>query len=360
MPIETRVTCTLFVTGDGDYCDTLRLHVTVGELRSIDPTPDGPREPALYWAYDDADSGYSQAPTFEWLDIAGVGTRLAITSDDQTVQFDLPTAFGPFYFYGRRFTQFSVCGNGWVGPGYTTRTAYSNARLPSASEATMLALAWDDLYPPTSGGVWWHHDASNHRLIIQYDSMPYYSNRTAFEWFQVVIYDTTLAAPDGNSVFTYQYLTANNYGSTTVGINDSTTAIGIQCLLDGAYHRGSARIEPGRAIRFTTTGPTVAVADERPTRPGVREFDLRASPSPSRGRTTLAFELPAPAPVTLVVFDVSGREIRTIAAGPLAAGRHLATWDGRDEDGVAVPNGSYLCRLETPQGAAVTRTTLVR
>ncbi|MFO7675010.1 MAG: C25 family cysteine peptidase, partial [bacterium] len=125
IPRETQVPCTLVIAvGGATY--TRAFLIDVGVIRSCDPTPDGPRTPALYYAYDATDTLYSEAPTFEWLDIAGVGTRLAITSDDQTVQFNLPTAFGPFYFYGRRFSQLSVCGNGWVGPGYTTRTAYSN------------------------------------------------------------------------------------------------------------------------------------------------------------------------------------------------------------------------------------------
>ncbi|MFO7676394.1 MAG: FlgD immunoglobulin-like domain containing protein, partial [bacterium] len=294
-----------------------------------------------------------------WLDIAGVGTRLAITSDDQTVQFNLPTAFGPFYFYGRRFSQLSVCGNGWVGPGYTTRTAYSNISIPASNTATMLALVWDDLYPPTSGGVWWHHDAANRRLIVQYDSMPYYSSRNVYEWFQVVIYDTTLAAPDGNSVFTYQYLTANGYGSSTTGINDSTTAVGIECLFNGVYHRGSAPIVPGMAIRFTTVGPTVGVAEVASGRLPARLGLGFLGPNPARRYARVGYALPRAADARLTVYDASGRRVRELASGLHQAGEHVAAWDGRDDSGREVARGVYVCRLEVGGESAARKLVLV-
>ncbi|MFO7638964.1 MAG: M14 family zinc carboxypeptidase, partial [bacterium] len=70
-----------------DYADSLVFTLIVGELRSVDPIPDN-ASPVRYWAYDDGDSGYVQAPVFDWYDITGVGTRLPITGDDQTVQFN--------------------------------------------------------------------------------------------------------------------------------------------------------------------------------------------------------------------------------------------------------------------------------
>jgi hypothetical protein len=360
MPMETPVACSLLLSGDADWADTLVFVVTVGELRTVDPTPDGPRRPALYWAYEDCDSGYAERPVFEWIDITGVGTRLAITADDQTVQLALPVEFGPFVFYGRSYDQLSVCGNGWVGPGYSTNYAYTNTGLPSGSQPTMIALAWDDLYPPTSNGVWWYHDEPNHRLIVQYDSMPYYSSRTSFDWFQLVIYDTTLAAEDGNSVFTVQYLTANGYNSCTVGANDSVSTVGIQCLFDGSYHRGNAPIAPGRAIRYTTTEPVTGVTEPGPGRSPVRRFGLAATPNLFRDRTIISWQLPGPGPATLTVFDVSGRAVRMLVSGTLPAGRHQAAWDARDADGAPVPSGTYICRLDTPRGIALARAAVVR
>ncbi|MFO7675826.1 MAG: FlgD immunoglobulin-like domain containing protein, partial [bacterium] len=200
--------------------------------------------------------------------------------------------------------------------------------------------------PPTSGGVWWHHDAANRRLIVQYDSMPYYSSRNVYEWFQVVIYDTTLAAPDGNSVFTYQYLTANNYASTTTGINDSTTAIGIECLFNGVYHRGSLPIESGRAIKFTTEEPMTGVVDS-PKPAGLDRLPLVVSPNPFSRTATVRYSLARDTDVNLRVYDAAGRSVRTLQGGPMRAGSHRTVWNGADDSGRRVAHGVYFVRLDT-------------
>ncbi|MFO7639293.1 MAG: S8 family serine peptidase, partial [bacterium] len=359
VPREFVLPCTLRVSQDGYPVTNVPFGIEVGRLTAVDPQPDGPRTPALYYAYEDSDSLYSEAPVFDWYDITGVGTRLPITGDDQTVQFNLPTAFGPFYFYGRRFTQLSVCSNGFIAPGYTTRTTVTNAQLPASNISTMLALLWDDLYPPTSGGIWWYHDEPNHRLIIQYDSMPYWSNQSTYDWHQLVIYDTTLAAPDGNSVFTYQYLTANNYGSTTVGINDSTTATGIQVLYDGSYHRGALPIVPGRAIKFTTEEPMTGVADS-PQPAGLERYGLVVAPNPFTRSATVHYQLAREAEVLLRVYDAAGRAVRTLVEGRQPAGARFAVWNGNDEAARRVAHGVYFVWLETPDSTVKVKTVLAQ
>jgi flagellar hook assembly protein FlgD len=64
--------------------------------------------------------------------------------------------------------------------------------------------------------------------------------------------------------------------------------------------------------------------------------------------------------VSLRVFDVSGREVRTIVDGDLAAGSHTARWDGKNADGVAVGSGVYVYRLETPGEQAERKLTVMR
>ncbi len=48
---------------------------------------------------------------------------------------------------------------------------------------------------------------------------------------------------------------------------------------------------------------------------------------------------------SLAIIDVEGRLVRTLAAGPLGSGRHVATWDRRNEAGVRAAAGIYLARL---------------
>ncbi|MFO7638711.1 MAG: FlgD immunoglobulin-like domain containing protein, partial [bacterium] len=177
--------------------------------------------------------------------------------------------------------------------------------------------------------------------------------QSTYDWHQLVIYDTTLAAPDGNSVFTYQYLTANNYGSTTVGINDSTTATGIQVLYNGSYHRGALPIVPGRAIKFTTVEPLVGVAErEGPPvgSPAVRAA-VRVERNPFAGTAIISYSLPRSGPVALGVYDNSGRRVRSLVRADLGAGEYRLNWPGTDDRGRQVAAGIYWLRLETADGA---------
>jgi alpha-amylase len=79
------------------------------------------------------------------------------------------------------------------------------------------------------------------------------------------------------------------------------------------------------------------------------------APNPSPGAVTFTFDLPSPSDdARLVVFDVAGRKVRALLAGPLGAGRHAVRWDGRDEAGRAVPAGLYFAHAAAG-GATATR-----
>jgi hypothetical protein len=70
-----------------------------------------------------------------------------------------------------------------------------------------------------------------------------------------------------------------------------------------------------------------------------------ALPNPSSGNATLTFTLPRAGKATLALYDVSGRLVRTVFAGPAPAGPNAAVWDGRDDAGRAVAAGAYFERL---------------
>lgn len=78
------------------------------------------------------------------------------------------------------------------------------------------------------------------------------------------------------------------------------------------------------------------------------------SPNPSRGLTTLHFNLARAARVRLNVYDAAGRPVRELAHGPLSEGDHEIPWDLRDGRGQAVGAGLYFARLEA-DGRVVTR-----
>ena len=360
IPRETQIPCTLWVTGTG-YQVKLNITLAVGMLTNTDPVPDGPRSPALYWAYDDCDTFYVARPDFSWHEINSTGTRLTFPQNDDVIVVNLPSGFGPLRYYGQEYSQVSISADGWIAPGNYTQGNYSNKSLPSTQAPPgVICPNWDDLYPGYNGSgyVYHYHDAANHRFIIEYDSVCYYSPRTDRDKFQLFIYDTTLAGPTGDNPIVAQYLTANRYSSSTVGIQDPNRSVAIQCLFDGAYHRAAAVITAGRAIRFTTDSVVTGVSDLQPSELG--RLMLRAAPNPVHRRSLVRLSLPVSGHVRLSVHDVTGRRVRVLADTDLPHGVHTFAWDRRDEAGRRVGAGVYLYRVETDAGSLTRKAVLVR
>ncbi len=63
------------------------------------------------------------------------------------------------------------------------------------------------------------------------------------------------------------------------------------------------------------------------------------------GETSIAFDLPTAGPAELVIYGVNGRQIRSLVKDTRAAGRHTASWDGRDDAGVKASSGIYFYQL---------------
>jgi len=69
-------------------------------------------------------------------------------------------------------------------------------------------------------------------------------------------------------------------------------------------------------------------------------------PNPFNPKTTISFDLPEAQFVRLAVFSADGRRIATLLSQQMAAGRHVAIWDGRDAHGDQVASGVYFARIE--------------
>jgi hypothetical protein len=335
-PIEVPLWCELALSGGSGFRETLRVPILVGDSVNEPLGPDA----YGYYAFDNQDITYAQHPTYDWVEIRNLGTRLTL-GDDATQTIDLPPEFGPIYYYGQRTTKLSVCSNGWVAPDTSTRLDFNNITLPDPlAPQRIIALLWDNLDPTPFGWVGYYHDAANHRFIIEYDSVPYFPQYVAWEKFEVIFYDTTLASPSGDNVFKVQYATANNIGSTSSGIQDNSGRVGLNYLWNTFYPRPAAPIVPGRAIlywaepRTGIAGPPVAFCGPRTA--------LRAQPNPLDRRTELAYDLTRAGTVRIDVYDASGRLVQTLGNGPQAAGSHRTYWDAG-----SVPEGVYFCRLVT-------------
>ncbi len=108
----------------------------------------------------------------------------------------------------------------------------------------------------------------------------------------------------------------------------------------------SASSLQGSPLIFTATGidSSSAVGERNGELP--RQFALLPNaPNPFNPATTIYFELPQNAEVVIEIFDLSGRQLRTLFASTLAPGLHRLQWDGRDANGRSLDSGVYFCRM---------------
>ena len=69
----------------------------------------------------------------------------------------------------------------------------------------------------------------------------------------------------------------------------------------------------------------------------------------------LFFDLP-----DLTIYDLKGREVKTLAKGMYSAGPHVLMWDGRDGRKRSVSSGLYLARFKARDVDQTQRMVLVR
>lgn len=90
-------------------------------------------------------------------------------------------------------------------------------------------------------------------------------------------------------------------------------------------------------------------------------LDLRpAVPSPFHGSTRFDFMLPQGGFAELDVFDVAGRRVATLFRGEARAGPHVASWDGRLDQGQPAPPGVYRAVLRTADARVIRSVVLAR
>ncbi len=83
-------------------------------------------------------------------------------------------------------------------------------------------------------------------------------------------------------------------------------------------------------------------------------------PNPFNNSTEIRFGLARPARIELVIYDLLGRKVNTIAGGEFAAGEYLVLWDGRDSDGNQVTSGVYFYILRDDGGSVSKKMVLLK
>jgi len=110
-------------------------------------------------------------------------------------------------------------------------------------------------------------------------------------------------------------------------------------------------------LLWLNTNPTSPVGDI----PGIGQVTVAAHPNPFNPQTTIAFELPRAMEVSLDIFDLQGRLVRSLLdESPFATGGHKQVWDGRDGEGRATASGVYFYRFTAGDQKRVGKLTLLK
>jgi len=133
-------------------------------------------------------------------------------------------------------------------------------------------------------------------------------------------------------------------GSVSAGVN-SYLDTGVP--LDGTtyYYWIEAVSGENTSAKAATGYPTAVEDDPNDAR---QAFKLRQNyPNPFNPSTTISFELYKAGYVELSVYNVLGRNVRTLIDRRCEPGMHSITWDGLDDGGGNVAAGIYLYRLHS-------------
>jgi hypothetical protein len=216
----------------------------------------------------------------------------------------------------------------------TTHTAAPSVWYASAPDS---GYSLDNLAPhvPTGFAIAYNSGSGND---LSWDVCPDYD----FEYFNVYRGTSEDFVPD-----------AGNLVETTIdaGWLDTVEDGYLYCYKISAVDHAGNESAAASAGTMTDADP--------PAMP--RSFALHQNvPNPFNPATRIRFDLPVSADVRLVIYDVSGRKIRELSSGPMAAGARELTWDGRDASGRAAASGIYFYRLDAGRFTQTRKMILLR
>ncbi|MEO0122693.1 MAG: C25 family cysteine peptidase [candidate division WOR-3 bacterium] len=372
----------LTILSEGSWIrDTVVFSIIIGVVASNKPT--GPDRYG-YYVYDNTDTGYPEAPTYEWVeidpDLGGPGTILGLLNDE-TKTIALPFNFK---YYGNNYNRISICSNGYIAMDSTWIADMYNWHIFGAGGPPLLiAPFWDDLDPnatDSSGNICYYYDASNHRFIIEWSRVQHLHNPTAptpaeLQTFEIVLYDPIFyptQTGDGEILFQYKKINNDDYwhNYATVGIRDYYHINGLEYTYANQYPASAAILENNRAIKFTTDPPDPfpGIEENSNSQSTIRNPKLEVYPNPFKNHCVIKFQIPNPndqtnsnsqipnhfairnpkSEISLKIYDVAGRAVKSF--NPESCILNHASgiiWSGDDDTGRKLPSGIYFIELKT-------------
>jgi len=117
--------------------------------------------------------------------------------------------------------------------------------------------------------------------------------------------------------------------------------------LDNVQFYNYAQEPPQPVLDAISADTAIVDVDREDVAEAPSEYQLEANyPNPFRQHSTIEYSLPEPGHVTLEVYDLLGRRVRTLASGERReAGTHTLRWNGEGGGGAPLASGVYFVRL---------------
>ncbi len=122
--------------------------------------------------------------------------------------------------------------------------------------------------------------------------------------------------------------------------------------MDPVYGAGVIQID--KAVQLAASRGSTRLTVARMEGPRI------VSENPSRGGASLSYRIERPGPVSVQLFDVSGKLLRTLEEGRYPAGARVIRWDGKDDHGQSVGSGVYFFKVATPDGVERRKVAVLR
>ncbi len=205
------------------------------------------------------------------------------------------------------------------------------ATLPDTTPPSLIHRVGQVSVPVQFVDSWMPIDLRNHGIRVSGE-------------FWVYIRNLSLTEPPGISFRGSNTGGNSRYQEADVGWNESAGNFGVGIVVD----------EP------------VGIEDEDPSFRSPRSSLGQNYPNPFNPSTTLTYHVSGeggadtgPVSVSLRVYDIRGRCVRSLFEGSVPPGLHTVVWNGRDDRGRPVPSGVYLSVLQSGGFTATRKMLLV-
>jgi len=150
------------------------------------------------------------------------------------------------------------------------------------------------------------------------------------------------------------------YTHQTLGYNTVNLGFGMEFIADGTVGAGDnltpeGYFKIGMEDRVDLMGNVMTFFNEVPSGPGtgidggLRNVLSHAYPNPFNPVTKIAYSVKEAGPVTIEVFNVAGKVVRTLLDTKLDSGaKGFVTWDGANDGGEKCASGVYFYRIAAP------------